>query len=149
MTEREETGSRPQVGISLLVVREFDDRPYVLLGQRKGSHGEGEWGTPGGHLEHGETFEQGALGELMEECGDEIQVTRPRLLRVTNMLDYMPKHYVDIGMLSFWKSGDPKLMEPEKCSGWTWHPADGLPSPLFAVVWSLTTAYLTGEHNFH
>lgn len=130
------------VGISLLVVREFDDRPYVLLGQRKGSHGAGEWGTPGGHLEHGETFGQAALGELREECGDEIQVTPPRRLHVINMLDYLPKHYVDIGMLAFWMSGDPKLMEPDKCLGWLWHPMDSLPDPLFAPVYGLVEAYL-------
>lgn len=148
MTEREAAGDRPKVGISLLVVREFDGVPYILLGQRRGSHGEGEWGTPGGHLENGETFEQGALGELLEECGDEIEVTRPRFLCVTNLRQYLPKHYTDIGMVSHWVSGDPKLMEPQKCLGWTWHPIDRLPTPLFGPVENLVIAYHTGQPYF-
>jgi 8-oxo-dGTP diphosphatase len=146
--DRNDTAERPKTGISLLVLREFDDVPHVLLGQRRGSHGEGEWGTPGGHLENGETFEQGALGELLEECGDEIEVTRPRFLCVTNLRAYLPRHYVDIGMVSFWKEGVPRLMEPEKCLGWTWHPIDKLPVPLFAPVENLVIAYHTGQAFF-
>lgn len=145
MSERTVTAERPKVGVSLLVVREFDGEPYILLGQRKGSHGEGEWGTPGGHLENGESFEEGALSELEEECGDEITVSYPEPLCVTNLRDYLPKHYIDIGMVSHWMSGDPKLMEPEKCSGWTWHPMDRLPDPLFSSVAGMVVTYRSGK----
>jgi len=148
MTQRPDTAERPKTGISLLVIREFDGEPYLLLGQRKGSHGEGEWGTPGGHLENGESFEEGGLNELGEECGDEIQVTRPRFLCVTNLRQYLPKHYTDIGMVSHWTSGDPKLMEPDKCLGWTWHRLDRLPTPLFAPVENLVIAYQTNQSYF-
>ena len=147
---RDETAPRPKTGISLLVIRQFEGRLHVLLGQRRGSHGEGEWGTPGGHQEFGETFEESGLSELEEECGDEITVTRPRFLCVTNLRGYLDqgKHYTDIGMVSHWVSGDPKLMEPEKCLGWTWHPIDNLPTPLFEPVENLVIAYHTGQPYF-
>lgn len=148
MTERTVTAERPKVGVSLLVVREFDGEPYILLGLRKGSHGDGEWGTPGGHLENGESFEEGALSELEEECGEEIEVSFPKPLCVANLRDYLPKHYIDIGMVSHWVSGDPKLMEPGKCAGWTWHPMDRLPSPLFSAVDGIVAAYRSGETCF-
>jgi 8-oxo-dGTP diphosphatase len=45
----------------------------VLLGKRKGSHGEGEYAFPGGHLEYMESFEQCAHRETLEECGVEIE----------------------------------------------------------------------------
>jgi 8-oxo-dGTP diphosphatase len=147
MSERPET-DRPKVGISLLVTREFNGVTHVLLGQRQGSHGAGEWGTPGGHLENGETFEQAALNELLEECGPDIQVSQPRFLCTTNLRDFLPKHYVDIGMVSYWISGDPVRAEPDKCLGWLWHPINNLPAPLFPAVPDLTLACYTGQPYF-
>ena len=44
----------------------------LLLGRRKGSHGEGEYAYPGGHLEHLETFAQCGAREVREETGLEI-----------------------------------------------------------------------------
>lgn len=146
--KRDDSAERPKTGISLLVIREIEGKPNLLLGQRKGSHGAGEFATPGGHLEHGESFEWGALNELTEECGDEIGVTHPRFLCVTNLREYLPKHYTDIGMLSFWIDGEPWLMEPEKCLGWDWYPVDSLPTPLFASVENLVIAYRTGQPYF-
>lgn len=147
---RPDEAKRPKVGVSLLVVRRFDGRAHILLGQRRGSHGKNEWGTPGGHQEFGEGYEETALSELEEECGDEITVTRPDFLCVTNLRAYVDlgKHYTDIGMVSHWISGDPKLMEPEKCLGWSWHPVDQLPAPLFAPVENLVLAWHTGQPYF-
>ena len=58
------------------------------------------------------------------------------------------KHYVDIAFVSYWLSGDPRVMEPKKCDGWLWHPMDGLPNPLFAVVGNLVVAFRTGQPYF-
>jgi 8-oxo-dGTP diphosphatase len=43
----------PLVGIGVTVVRDGT----VLLGRRLGSHGAGEYSTPGGHLDYLESFE--------------------------------------------------------------------------------------------
>ncbi len=42
---------RPKVGLGVLIFKDGK----VLLGKRKGAHGEGTWCPPGGHLEFGET----------------------------------------------------------------------------------------------
>jgi 8-oxo-dGTP diphosphatase len=87
--------NRPQVGIGVFLVK----GGKILLGRRKGAHGEGEYALPGGHLELGETFEECALRELAEEAGPKIKVKRVSFLCLTNMRRYKPKHYADIGML--------------------------------------------------
>jgi 8-oxo-dGTP diphosphatase len=43
---------RPRVGVGVIVVK----NGLVLIGKRKGSHGEGQWAWPGGHLEYMESF---------------------------------------------------------------------------------------------
>jgi ADP-ribose pyrophosphatase YjhB (NUDIX family) len=62
-------GQKPKVGIGVLIFKQGK----VLLHQRKGAHGEGEWAFPGGHLEYMERFEEAAIRETREECGIEIQ----------------------------------------------------------------------------
>ena len=74
--------SRPLIGISVLVMKEGK----LLLGKRKGSHGEGEYASPGGHLEHLESFATCALRETMEETG--LVIGEPRFLRVYNSTDF-------------------------------------------------------------
>lgn len=142
--------ARPVVGISLLVVAEYDSisPPYVLLGKRHGSHGEGQYGTPGGHLENGETYENAALREFHEECGTSPLLGRPRFLCVTNLTAYLPKHYTDIGMVVPFRGGMPRNMEPDKCGGWEWHRIDQLPTPRFGPVDNLVIAYETGQVYF-
>ena len=63
---------------------------------RKGSHGAGEYALPGGHLEVGESWEQCALREVLEETG--LRLQRARFVFVTNNLVDSGAHYVTIFM---------------------------------------------------
>ncbi len=115
-----------RVGVGVFV---FKDGEFAML-QRQGAHGEGTWSVPGGHLEFGESFEETAAREVMEETGLEIQ--NIRFGAVTN--DYFKaehKHYVTIWMLSDWKAGELEIMEPDKSSAVSWNTFETLPSPLF------------------
>lgn len=131
---------RPKVGIGVMIIK--DDK--VLLGKRKGSHGEGEYAWPGGHMEYMESFEECAKREVLEETG--VQIHNIRFLRLMNLKQYAPKHYVDIGLVADWKSGDPKIMEPEKIEGWEWYDINELPQPLFSTIPSYIEAYRTGKN---
>lgn len=119
---------RPRVGIGVLVFKEG----RLLLGKRRGSHGAGEWASPGGHLEHLESFEACAVREVREETG--LAIANVRFLRVLNTITYAPKHYVDLAFAADWVSGEPAVREPEKIEAWGWYPLDALPSPLFATL---------------
>jgi 8-oxo-dGTP diphosphatase len=115
----------PLVGVGVMVIRDG----CVLLGKRKGSHGAGEWAFPGGHLEHMETAEDCIRRELAEEVG--IEVCEIRFQYCANVRKYAPKHYVHLGFAAVWKSGEPEVIEPDKCECWGWFRLDKLPEPLF------------------
>lgn len=135
---------RPQVGIGLMIVRENQ----IMLGRRIGSHGAGEYAGFGGHLEAGESFAECTLRELEEEGGTDLKIKDLRFLCVTNLLKYLPKHYVDIGMVAEWESGEAQVMEPDKVESWEWYDIDNLPSPLFGVITNYVEAYKTGKVEF-
>lgn len=136
------SGQQARVGVGLFIVKENK----VLLGERRGSHGAAEYGGPGGHLEYGETAEQAAYRELAEECG--ITVKNLRLLCVSDLLKYMPKHYLDLGFAAEWASGEPEVREPHKLVSWGWYDIDALPNNLFGCVENYREAYKTGKHYF-
>lgn len=73
----------------------FNQEGQLLLGKRLGSHGESSWGAPGGHLEFCETFEECAIGEVLEETG--LRIVSPKFLAITNdFFEVESKHYVTI-----------------------------------------------------
>lgn len=141
---------RPKIGVGVMITRtQPDERTQILLGKRCGSHGQGEWAGPGGHLEMGESIEECARREVMEETG--LRLGQVRFLRVMNLLSYSPKHYVDIGMHAELEdpSQEPKTLEPNKCEGWHWFDVDRLPGePIFATVPSFIEALRTGQNFF-
>ena len=123
-----------KVGIGVAILRLHKGRWEVLLGKRKGSHGEGEWAFPGGSMEHLEGFEDTALREIKEEVGVDIRIDDLRVVSIINLTEYAPKHYIDIGMTANYLGGVPYVMEPEKSETWEWFDIDQLPSPLFVTV---------------
>jgi 8-oxo-dGTP diphosphatase len=118
----------PRVGIGVTVLK----GGKVLLGRRRGSHGAGEYATPGGHLEYLESFDTCARREVREECG--LEVANVRFQFVANVTTYAPRHYVHVGLLADWESGEPRVLEPEKCEGWEWYSLADLPGPLFEMT---------------
>lgn len=131
-----------KVGIGILV---FQDGK-VLLTKRKGSHGAGEYGGPGGHLEFGESFSECAKRECLEEAG--IEIKNIKFLCLSNIKKYDSKHYVDIGLIADLKSGEVRVLEPEKAERWDWYSLDKLPKPLFAAEEFYLKALKTGKNFF-
>jgi 8-oxo-dGTP diphosphatase len=80
-----------------------------------GSHGEGEWWTPGGHLELWETPEDCAKREVLEETG--IVLDDVILGPYTNdFFRESGKHYITLFIIAECPEGiEPRNMEPEKC----------------------------------
>ena len=123
---------QPRIGVACIVQKDGK----ILLGQRKGSHAVGCWGFPGGHLEFGETVEECATRELLEETG-----LKPLSLRlgpwVENIMEEGQKHYITVFVFVDGFVGQPALLEPDKCEGWDWFTWNSLPEPLFSPIPSL------------
>lgn len=124
----------PKVGIGVIIVK--DNK--VLIGKRIGSHGKNTWSFPGGHLEKFETFKSCALREIKEETNLDIELESENPVAITNdMFNEENKHYITLFLKAKIKSGEPKIMEPNKCLGWKWIEWDKLPKNLFLPIKNL------------
>ena len=124
--------SRPLIGIGVLIWK----GGRVLLGKRRGSHGDGTWAPPGGHLEFGETVDECARREVREETGLELAAIREGPW-TNDVFEREAKHYVTLFVLAGCPVGEPEIREPMKCEGWQWFPWDALPGPLFQPLATL------------
>lgn len=131
--------NRPKVGVGVMILKDGK----VLLGQRKNTHGVGEYANTGGHVEHLESLVETAKRETREEAG--IEIKNVRFLCLINLKEYAPKHYIDIGMIADWESGEPQVLEPDKRESWAWYDLDDLPQPMFASSPLYIQAYKTGR----
>jgi 8-oxo-dGTP diphosphatase len=108
----------------------------VLLGKRhedpeKASsllNGAGKWTMPGGKLGFGESFEEGAKREVLEETG--IKLNSVEVICV-NDDKVEGAHFVTIGMSSKSFLGEPRVMEPDEIREWRWFSLDDWPSPMY------------------
>jgi 8-oxo-dGTP diphosphatase len=123
---------RPGVGV--VVILKYQNN--VLLGKRKGAHGEGDWAFPGGHLELNESIEECGKREVFEETGIDLSNITPSCKGYTNdIFATEKKHYITLYneyILDILQT--PILKEPEKCFEWKWYDVNNLPEPLFLCV---------------
>jgi ADP-ribose pyrophosphatase YjhB (NUDIX family) len=115
------------VGLGVIIVNK-DGK--ILIGKRKGFVP--KFALPGGHLDAGETFEQGGVREIKEEAN--LDIFNPKVIGISNNLETFKetgKHYISIFILATEYSGELKLAEPEKCEEWRWCDPNDLPQPLF------------------
>ena len=128
MEEKKKIG----VGFGVMILK--DNK--ILLGKRhedpeKASsllNGAGKWTMPGGKLDFGEKFEDGAKRETLEETG--VKLNKVEVLCVNNDM-VETAHFVTIGLFSDNFIGEPKVMEPDEITEWGWFDLNNLPSPIY------------------
>ena len=128
MEEKKKLG----VGFGIMVLK--DNK--LLLGRRHDNpekassllDGAGTWTMPGGKLEFGETFENGAKREVLEETG--IKLNKVNVICVNQDI-VETAHFITIGLFSDAFSGEPKIMEPDEITEWHWFDLNNLPSPIY------------------
>jgi len=106
MPSPNEFPGRPVPAAAALVFRDGS----VLLVKRRDEPNRGRWSPPGGSLELGETVEEAAARETLEETGVTV-----RPVRVVDVRDFLDKdadgrvrwHYVLMNVLCDYVSGEP------------------------------------------
>ena len=128
MEEKKKVG----VGIGVMILK----NNKILLGKRHEDpenassllHGAGTWTMPGGKLDFGETFEEGAKREVLEETG--IKLNKVNVFCVNqDMVE--TAHFITVGLFSDNFEGDAKVMEPDEITEWHWFDLKDLPNPIY------------------
>ncbi len=132
------TKNQTKVGCGVLV---FNEENKILFMKRNSKHRCGSYSLVGGWIEFGETFEQAAAREAMEEIG--VEIHNIKIIGVTN--NFFPEensHSVSVVMGAKIKSGVPQNKEPHKCEYMLWCDSwNNLPTPLFTSY----NQYITQE----
>ena len=122
----------PQVGVGVII----KNKGKILLLKRKGSHGEGTWAPPGGHLEFNERIEECVKREVIEETG--LILDKIKFIGVTNdIFREEGKHYITIFMSCESKTDEVEIKEKDKCAAMGWFEWKKLPEPLFLPLQNL------------
>ena len=105
MPASHEYPERPVPAVGAVVFRRTD----VLLVQRDSEPNRGRWSVPGGALEFGETVEEAAVRETLEETGVTVKP-----VRAFDVRDYIERrgerirwHYVLVDVLCAYVRGEP------------------------------------------
>jgi ADP-ribose pyrophosphatase YjhB (NUDIX family) len=101
--------TRPLVGIGIIVLRRDHDAVRVLLIRRGRPPAQGAWSLPGGAQRLGETTEEAARRELVEETG--LQVGALHFAACVDSIHHdqagrIQYHYTIIDFAALWQAGE-------------------------------------------
>jgi len=134
--------ARPVVDVHIIL----RDGDKILLSQRGGSYGYGQWHAPSGKLDPGEPLTGAVVRETYEETGVVVDPARLRLVHTVH-------HHQGGGApdrLGFffeateWQ-GEPVNREPDKCLRLQWFTVHDLPADLIAYPAAGLHGYLAGD----
>lgn len=102
------------------------DGQVLLLRRKNTGRHDGEYGLPAGKLERGEQLHEAAIREAYEECGAVIEAADLAMLGTMHIRDLGSERMDFFFSVEKW-TGEICNMEPDKCDGLRWFPADALP----------------------
>ena len=120
------------VGVGAILV---DPDGKIFLSRRgwKSKNERDLWEFPGGAVEFGEKLDDALQREMAEEYGIEIEVGE-LLDVVDHILPDEGQHWISPTFICRIKKGEPKILEPEKCSAIGWFEVDSIPENLSLIT---------------
>lgn len=101
---------------------------------------DGNYGLPAGHLESGESVIEGLLREVKEESGVDLDTQDVELVHTM----HRKNKYMDLFFIAKNWSGEPKIMEEDKCDDMKWFLLNELPTNIVPSVKSAIENYQKG-----
>ncbi|MBI2032553.1 MAG: NUDIX domain-containing protein [Candidatus Levybacteria bacterium] len=140
---KKEEKKRVGSGFGVILIK----RGKILLGKRhpdpdkadSAFRSSGEWCLPGGKLDYGETFEEGAIREVKEETG--ITIKNPQVISVHNCKNEYA-HFVTVGLVARSWKGKAQVMEPDEIIEWEWFGLKKLPYPRYFPSFEVIENYI-------
>lgn len=108
----------------------------VLLIKRskKYKYEPGKYTLPSGKRESNETILQTTFRETLEETGIKINLKFTKFAHAMSRKESEEDEWLDFFFVIKKWTGEPKIMEPEKCEGIKWAPVDHLPKNTISFV---------------
>lgn len=104
---------RPVAGVGAVVIHD----QHVLLVKRAKAPKQGLWCIPGGKIRYGETLQQAAEREILEETGANIKAGAP--VYVFELINEEPPfHYIIVDLLAKYISGEIKAADDAADARW-------------------------------
>ncbi len=116
------------VGCGALIVNNKNET--LLMKRGKGSRNEeGVWSEPGGAVDFGEKIQDAIKREIKEELDIEVEIC-DFLAVIDHIILEENQHWVTTSYLAKIIKGEPKNLEPHKCSEIRWFSLDNPPASL-------------------
>lgn len=121
----------------------FQNERVLLLRRYNTGFEDGNYSVVAGHIEAGETAREGMLREAREEAGLEIAPDALRLCHVVYRKSDSQR--ISLFFTAAQWYGEPRNLEPHKCSDLSWFPLAELPPNMVAYVRQAIRLTLAGE----
>lgn len=119
------------VGVGAIIV---NDKGEVFMARRGplAKNERGLWEFPGGSVEFGERLADALVREIREEYGITITVG-PLLDVVDHILEDEGQHWVSPTYICRIQAGEPRILEPGKCTEIGWFAPDQVPEDITVI----------------
>lgn len=119
------------VGIFLI---NNEGKVFLTKRSKHATNERGTWEIPGGKVHFGETLQEAAIREALEEYGIDIELTK-QFPAQNHLIPEEKQHWVPTCFLAkIAGTKQPQIMEPDKCDAIGWFAFDSLPEPLSIIT---------------
>ena len=133
--------------IGLIIIK---NNKALLMRRCNTGYMDGMYALVSGHVEDGESLKKAIIRESKEEIGIDVLEDDLKYVCITRKGDN--DNYINTFLFTDTFTGEPKIMEKDKCDDLKWFPVDKLPSNMIVADRRAIDNYFNGkyfdEYNF-